>query len=191
MSDKPPIRRRSRARLEPPALGAIDPTLGIPIGQQIYRTLRRALIAGRIGAGDRLSIRAIAESLGVSPAPVRDALKQLEAGEVLEARRKSAFFPSPVGPDLYDQLERVRVELEGFAAGEAARRADARDVRMIEDAADRYLDAVHSNPADTVAANHSFHFAIYHASRNAVLVQLIENLWLRMGPLLATRLARL
>ncbi|MCW3838108.1 GntR family transcriptional regulator [Sphingomonas canadensis] len=181
-----PPRRRARARLDPPVLGAIDPSLDVPIGQQIYRALRRALMAGRISAGDRLSIRAIADSLGVSPAPVRDALKQLEANDVLEARQKSAFFTPPIDPEGFAGLQRVRVELEGFAAAEAARNADARDLRAIDDAADRYLDALGTNPSDSVAANHAFHFAVYHASHNPVLVQLIEVLWLRMGPLLAT-----
>jgi len=143
-------------------------------------------MAGRIGAAEGLSIRAIAESLGVSPAPVRDALKQLEASDILEARHKSAFFVPRVDADTFDQLQAVRVELEGFAAGQTALQADDRDFRIIDDAANRYLDAIHSNPADAVAANHAFHFAIYHASRNPILVNLIEILWLRMGPLLAS-----
>lgn len=178
--------RRRRTRREPPPLEEIDPDLDISIGQHIFRALRRALMAGRIGATDGLSIRGIADSLGVSPAPVRDALKQLEACGVLVARNKSAFFVAPLDVRTFDELETVRVELEGFAAGLAALNADARDVRSIVEANDRYVDATLSNPGDSTAANHAFHFAIYHASCNETLVGLIENLWLRMGPLLST-----
>lgn len=179
------IQRRVRARKPAPHLAAVDRSLSLSVEQQVYRSLRKALMEGQVLAGDGISIRSIADLLSVSAAPVREAFKRLEADGVLRARQKSAFYTCDISVDEFDNILRVRCCLEGLAAAEAANRAQVSDIKKIEAACERYSRAITNAGLDIIPANHAYHFAIYNASNNPVLVELIENLWMRMGPVLA------
>jgi DNA-binding GntR family transcriptional regulator len=186
MSDVPLVRRRGRIRRPAPAIEPLDASDDLPLELQVYNRLRRALIAGRIVAGTNLSVRSIAEAMGVSNAPVRDALKRLEADGALLARPRSAFYTPPVSLAEYDSILAVRVCLEGLAAAEAATRASLADIRAIEAALGTYRAALELGWNERLSqANHGFHFAIYQAAGNSVLSELIATLWVRMGPILA------
>lgn len=143
-------------------------------------------MAGRVPAGTALSVRALADALRISKTPVRDALKRLEADGVIQARPRSAFYTAPLSAQEFDAILAVRLHLEGFAAAEAARRADRTERLAIERAAQRYLELKPDATSDELSSgNYAFHFAIYRAAGNSVLLDLISNLWVRMGPLLA------
>lgn len=157
----------------------------MPVEQQIYRSLREALMAGRVPAGEGISIRSIADQLNVSAAPVREALKRLEGDGALRARRKSAFYTAPVSAETFDDILKVRVQLEGLAAHDAALRATPNHLRVIEAAARRYAQALERDSTHIATANHAFHFSVYRACANSVLIGLIETLWVQMGPVLA------
>ena len=177
--------RRRRPRPVPP-LPAVDTKLGLSVEQQIYRSLRNALMAGRVLSGQGLTIRSIAQMLGVRPAPVREALRRLVADGVLIARPNSAFYTPHLDSEQFKNILQVRLQLEGYAAREAAIRAIRKDIRLVEMATLRWERAVERRPGDVAPANHAFHFAIYQACKNPVLIGLIETLWVRMGPVLAS-----
>lgn len=143
-------------------------------------------MAGRVPAGTALSVRSLAEALQVSKTPIRDALKRLESDGVIQSRPRSAFLTAPLSVQEFDFILSVRLRLEGWAAAEAARQADAAAVRQIEEASDGYVALGANATSDQLsAANYAFHFAIYRAAGNPILLDLISNLWVRMGPLLA------
>lgn len=179
--------RRARSRRAAPELAQIDPSGADPLEQQVYRSIRDALIGGRVAAGVGLSVRSLAETLGVSAAPVRDALKRLEADGVLFARPRSGFSTRPLDAAEYADLLDVRLRLEPHAAALAARRARPDDLAAIAAAHEGYSRALAEGAEGTRIAAHNqrFHFAIYRAAQNPVLLDLISNLWVRLGPVLA------
>jgi len=182
----PTVRKRRRLRIEAPALVPLDMAIKAPLEQQVYARLRNALMEGRVPAGTAVSVRSLSEALNVGKTPVRDALKRLESDGVLQSRPRSAFWTAPLSLEEYDAILAVRLNLEGWAAAEAARMAGPDDHQAIQAAADRYLALGSQTTSQMLsAANHAFHFAIYRAAGNPILLDLISNLWVRMGPLLA------
>ncbi len=157
-----------------------------PLWDLAHMQLRQALLAGRFEPGRGLTLRELAQSFGVSITPVRDAVTRLVAQGVLQqGPRNSAVVPHLTAAGLRD-LTIVRCELEGRAAFEAARRPDERAQSRLGDrlAAMRALIARRAlNPY--LEVHREFHFGIYDMARIPVLREMIENLWLRCGPVLS------
>ena len=132
-------------------------------------------------------------ALGVSTTPVREALKRLEADGALVGRSKMAFFVND--PDQIDFAEvlDIRLSLEIQAIRTAAARATATELEPIRKILDEYEALLKSPDADegiVLEINFRFHFEIYKMSGFPVLVQLIETLWLRIGPALHKSILR-
>lgn len=156
---------------------------GSPKHDQVYDALRAALVTGRIVPGRAVTLRGLAATLGVSPMPVREAIRRLaaEGGLVVRANRRVSV--PDMTPDRFDELVRARSLLEPEAAARALPHIDGARLRRIE-AADLEIErALTTGDVDGyMAANHRFHFEIYRAADSSVLVPLIESLWLRFGP---------
>jgi DNA-binding GntR family transcriptional regulator len=165
-----------------PRLRSFDPAATEPVEKQVYRIIRQSLMAGAIAPGGKLSTRSLAEALGVSPMPVREALKRLEADGILESRAKSAFYVHDLSRDEFREVLKVRLRLEGLAAREAAKNFDAEKLRQA-----RALDnRIHTSTstAQFLERNFRFHFYIYQLADMPMTLTLIENMWLRIGPAL-------
>ncbi len=148
-----------------------------------YAALRIALASGHYRPGQKVTLRATAEALGMSMMPVRDAMRRLAAEGALEnTDRRSARIP-PADPLRLLELRDIRMPLEGLAAHRAAERADPELVASLE-AASLGIRAARERGdiAADVRGIHHFHFTLYRASGMPILVQTIEALWLRTGP---------
>jgi len=170
-----------RVRRLSPDLGSIDFTSSESTERQIYRLLRKAIMSGAFGPGAAMTTRSIAEVLGVSPSPVRDALKRLEADEAIEGRQKSAYFIRLLSPEDYWDILNIRLQLEGYAVRTAAQLISDSEVGVIEDI-NRQYSAAAANIPETLRLNFLFHFRIYRLCQSQRLINLIENLWTRIGP---------
>ena len=165
---------------------ALQPIEREHLWDQVYAQLRDALFAGKFEPGGRLVLRELADTLGTSITPVRDAVARLVANGVLELGPRNTAVVPDVGVETMRQLIIVRTEIEGRAAREAARHADEAGVaalrrqlaQMRELIADRKLDAY-------LDLHRQFHFGIYRMARMPVLYEMIEGLWLRCGPALS------
>ncbi len=152
---------------------------------RVYQELRTALMEGRLWPGQRLKVRELAASLGVSETPVREALMQLVRERGLEMQANRAITVARLSLAQYSELRRIRLELEGLAAAEAAPRATPELVAELE-----HLDSglsqatVAQNWPDAVRYNWQFHHRVYRAAEMPELLGIIETLWLRNGPLL-------
>ena len=153
-----------------------------------YTLILEAIDAGLYKPGDRLVESELAERLGVSRTPVREALQRLETQSMLTRDGRSLIVASLDHNQLAD-LYAVRTELEGLAARLAARHATDEEIRvlrgMVED--DRAL--VGGDPKLLSRANKRFHKQIHLASHNRFLVQLLDLVLLWMGLLANTSLA--
>ena len=150
----------------------------------VERALKQALLQGTLRPGQRLVTRDLAAQLGTSPTPVREALLKLVAAGVLEAQSQAFQVPT-ISAARYQEIADIRLELEGLATARAAlritdgERAELRGINGRFQAAKRERDV----PA-ALAANRAFRFGLYEAARMPVLLEMIERLWLQIGPAL-------
>ena len=155
------------------------------LNDQVYDTLRRALLEGRLRPHQRLKIRDLAEALEVSETPVREAVMQLvrERGLVLQSSR--SFTVPRLSAEQYLELRRIRMELEGLAAAAATPNTRARDVADLLDVHAQVAQAETSgNAAESVRLNWLFRSTLYRCANMPELINIIESLWMRSAPLL-------
>lgn len=181
-TDPPPIRRRGRPQSVVPRFDPVDPGLDEPVERQVYRSLRRGMMQGRVSPDMVLTGRSLAGHMGLSVQPVRDALKRLEADGVIVGRPQSGFhLPGMTAAEYWETIE-IRTRLEGLAGRLAAENATPDLIARLTALNAAMRDQ--SDPPGYLAANFAFHFAIYAEARRATLLSLIENFWVRIGPAL-------
>ena len=157
------------------------------LGERVNVHLRERLMGGEIASGDKLSLRAVAEALGVSMTPVREAVARLAAEDALEVLPKSGVRVPLMTLTRFHELTTVRLAIEGFAAECAALRrtdADLAVIRTADAEFRRQCRAARPDLARAVRANKKLHFAVYQAAELPALTQIITGLWLKIGPVL-------
>lgn len=157
-----------------------------PLWDRAHAQLREALLAGRFEPGSALVLRQLADTFGTSITPVRDAVSRLVAQGVLDqGPRNSAIVPDVRANALKDLMV-VRCELEGRAAREAARKADDAKLKDLEGLLALMREMISSRQLDAYLDVHRrFHFGVYALAGIPILQEMIENLWLRCGPILS------
>jgi DNA-binding GntR family transcriptional regulator len=153
-----------------------------------YEALREELLAGRFMPGQRLPLRDLAARFGISLTPVRDAVNRLVAERVLErgssGQGGGAAVPMMDGR-LFGELCVIRQDLEGRAAATAAERAgptDTEELAVLLEEMRRLI--AQGRFADYLALHRRFHFRLYGVAEMPILAGMIDNLWLRCGPVL-------
>jgi DNA-binding GntR family transcriptional regulator len=155
------------------------------LSARAYIALREGLISGQFRPGQRLVMQDLAEKLGTSVTPVREACLRLVSERGLELRSGRFVTVPPMTLARYMEVRTIRLSLEGLAAGLAAETATEEEIdRLVEiqtvfEKVDRAGD-----PEDAFRYNRDFHFAVYRLSRMDMLVAHIESLWVSMGPML-------
>lgn len=149
--------------------------------EQVYQQIRYLLITGQLSPGQRLVIRTLADSMGTSPMPVRDALQRLAAQGVLSGKR-TLCVPELSDQDIHDILS-IRLELELLAVERVIERATDPELKTLEQAFKALeRSTAHNNPHEFLQANAHFHLTIASLAHSQMLVNTLEPLWLRMGP---------
>lgn len=151
----------------------------------VTAALRELIISGELRAGAPLRQRDLAIRFGVSPTPVREALRRLEAQGLVErdVHRGASVVKSDFGPN--QENYEIRAVLEALAARLAAERITRADVERL-----RELQRQHAASRDDATAaelNRHFHFAIYEAARTPMVLAVLRLLWQAFpdGPLSA------
>jgi len=153
------------------------------VHDRVYQAIRDGLVGGRFVPGRSVTLRGLAEMLQVSPMPVRAAVTRLVAEGALSITPTRRISVPAMTPGRFDELVRVRVLLEGEAAERALPFIDGARLEAIRRHDSRLEACLAAKDAGGyMEANHAFHFAIYSAAPSAVLVPLIETLWLQFGP---------
>jgi DNA-binding GntR family transcriptional regulator len=138
-----------------------------------YLDLRERIVTGDLKAGASLNQEQLAAEMGVSTTPLREALRKLETEGFVVGRSHKDVYVAPLDPEEVTELYAVRSHLDALAARLAAENLDDEARSQIEEAA----AALGSDDADPVAANRRFHRAIYTASKNEILVSVLDGLW--------------
>lgn len=149
----------------------------LPLRDVVFNTLRQAIITGEFAPGERLMEISLANRLGVSRTPVREAIRKLELeGLVIMIPRKGAQVARITEKNLRDVLE-VRTVLEEFATVLACERIDEAGIRDLRQALDEFVTAVESGDILAIAnKDEHFHDIIFHATNNDRLIYIINNL---------------
>lgn len=149
----------------------------LPLRDVVFQTLRQAILKGQLEPGERLMEIQLANRLGVSRTPIREAMRKLELeGLVVMVPRKGAEVASITEQDLFDVLE-VRRSLECLAAGLACERMNGEILEELKKAMDEFKSLAGSKDlAELTDSDIQFHEQIYHATGNKRLVQLLNNL---------------
>jgi DNA-binding GntR family transcriptional regulator len=168
------------------AAKALQPVERETLWDQVYSQLRDALFAGKFEPGSPLVLRDLAELLGTSITPVRDAVARLVANGTLERGPRNTALVPDVGAVDMRHLIIVRSELEGRAAREAAMNADKAGIASLQKRLAQMRRLIAEGQLGAYLDLHrQFHFGIYEMARMPILHDMIESLWLRCGPALS------
>lgn len=148
-----------------------------PLRDVIFNTLREAIIIGELRPGERLMEVQLAEKMGVSRTPVREAIRKLELeGLVNMLPRKGAHVAELSAKDIVDVLE-VRSSLDGLATSLSAERISDEEIRELKHIHNQFTNYVEKeNIQGAIKKDVEFHEVIYRASRNDKLIQIASNL---------------
>ncbi|MBB5516264.1 DNA-binding GntR family transcriptional regulator [Rubricella aquisinus] len=149
-----------------------------------YRRILQAIDNGEFNPGDRLVESELADRLGMSRTPIREALQRLETQSVL-ARDGRSLIVSSLDHDQLGELYVVRAELEGLAARLAAQHAAPEEIRVLYDMIDADKKLM-SDPKAMSRANKRFHRQIHLASHNRYLIQQLDSVRRSMALLSTT-----
>ena len=149
----------------------------LPLRDVVFNTLRRSILKGDLKPGERLMEIALAEQLGVSRTPIREAIRKLELeGLVVMAPRKGAKVASITERDLNDVLE-VRKGMEELAIRLACERITPEELDELDKVEHKFLSLTENGDLTQLAEmDVAFHDIIYNATNNKRLVQLLSNL---------------
>lgn len=149
----------------------------LPLRDVVFNTLRRAILTGELKPGERLMEIHLANRLGVSRTPIREAIRKLELeGLVTMIPRRGAEVAQITEKSLQDVLE-VRRALDALCAELACDRITPEGKAALKRACDSFEDATRTGDAVTIAeADVALHDIIVQATGNQRLIQLINNL---------------
>lgn len=149
----------------------------LPLRDVVFNTLRQAILRGEMEPGERLMEIQLAQKLGVSRTPIREAIRKLELeGLVIMIPRKGAEVAHITEKDMRDVLE-VRCTLEELAVLLACKNVNAEHIAALK-AANKVFEMaiVSKDVVNIVEADVKFHDAIYAMTNNDRLIQIINNL---------------
>ena len=148
-----------------------------PLREIVYEELRSLILTGKIKPGTRMMEIELAEDMGVSRTPIREAIRKLEKeGLVVIEPRKGAYASEVSVKDMEDILE-VRANLEGLAAYLAAERMTDAEKTALDEIKEKFQQAVdEGNMAEMMSNDTKFHHMIVESSRNNHLIHMVEQL---------------
>lgn len=156
------------------------------VQEKVYQSLRLALLKGQFLPGEPVSIRRLASALGTSPMPVREAVKRLVAEKALEQSSDRLLRVASYVAGVHEEYVRIRIQVEGFATEKACASRDPSLVDRLKQHNAHILECLRAGELEAaLAGNQAFHFEIYRAAGYPQLLDIISNLWVRTGPILA------
>ena len=149
----------------------------LPLRDVVFNTLRQAILRGEMEPGERLMEIQLAQKLGVSRTPIREAIRKLELeGLVIMIPRKGAEVAHITEKDMRDVLE-VRATLEELVVALACKNVTDEKLAELKAANKLFETAIVSKDVvNIVDADVHFHDIIYTMTDNARLIQIINNL---------------
>ncbi|MBM7615031.1 GntR family transcriptional regulator [Alkaliphilus hydrothermalis] len=148
-----------------------------PLREIVFENLREAILEGRLEPGQRMMEIQLAEQLGVSRTPVREAIRKLELeGLVIMIPRKGAYVADVSVKDILEVLE-IRAVLEGLAASLAAERMTEDEMDQLELISYQFKQSYEKDDTEgMIEKDVEFHDCIFNSARNEKLNQIVQGL---------------
>ena len=147
-----------------------------PLREIVYEELKRQIMIGEIPPGTRMMEVELADDMGVSRTPIREAIRKLEKEGLVSIEPRRGAYASEISiKDMVDVLE-VREFLEGMAAGLASKRITEEEIEALKHSIDAYRDAVEAGATEEIIEEDEiFHKLIVDCSGNKTLIQMINQ----------------
>ncbi|MFA5527314.1 MAG: GntR family transcriptional regulator [Peptostreptococcales bacterium] len=148
-----------------------------PLRDLVFEEIRRSILSGELKPGQRLMEIELADRLGVSRTPIREAIRKLELeGLVAIEVRKGAYVSGISVSEMIDVLV-VRSVLEGLAASLAAQKITEEEIKALLEISEKFNQSVAEDDAIAMNRyNNQFHNIIFEATKNKKLIQMANNL---------------
>lgn len=149
----------------------------LPLRDVVFNTLRQAILTGELQPGERLMELHLADKLGVSRTPIREAIRKLELeGLVIMIPRRGAEVAQITEKSMKDVLE-VRRALDALCAELACERITEQELKALKEACTAFEQAIQTGNIQKIAqADVALHDIIVQATGNQRLIQLVNNL---------------
>lgn len=144
------------------------------LGQSAYQVILESIRSGVYAPGDRLLEEEVAERLGMSRTPVREAMGRLQEKGMLQPAPGRGLAIATLTMERIFELYAMRGELEALVAKFAAQHATEAEIANLEDMNRQFGGA--SSPGEAARLNRSFHARLYDAARNRYLRAAVEDL---------------
>jgi DNA-binding GntR family transcriptional regulator len=164
----------------------------LPAHERVYRALRARILDGEMAPGDSVTLRGLAEDLGVSMTPAREAVRRLVAERALDMTASGRVAVPVPGARRLEELFRARELLEPELAIRALKSMDKATISRL-----RGIDAdlggcvTEGDAVGYVRANNAFHTTLYMLADAPTLMALVESVWLQTAPLMRRVYGRL
>lgn len=155
--------------------------------ERVYGVIRERILNGSYGPGYRLVIDQLAEELGVSALPVREAIRRLEAEGLVVFRPNAGAHVAPADPALFDAEMTVLALLEGYATALAAPHLGEVELARLTALTDAMEHAIERrDPLAFGRLNQEFHGVVYERCPNTALVGLLRDIGVRLDAIRRT-----
>jgi DNA-binding GntR family transcriptional regulator len=148
-----------------------------------YERLRNAIMVGAVQPESTLTIRGLAEYMGLSPTPIREALRRLSSERAIEMLGNRRINIPVMTAERFDEIVRLRILLESHAARRALPYVSdvlIDEMRQVDERMDGYVASSDMDALTT--SNQDFHRMLYTANPNQTVMPVIESVWLQLGP---------
>nr|WP_321272518.1 GntR family transcriptional regulator [Alcaligenes faecalis] len=164
-------------------LEAFQPIVRQSVNEAVYQALRNKLMHGEYRAGQVLGIQYLADALGTSTMPVREALRRLVAQQGLEPLPNGTTRVPLITKACLSDIRRARVLIEGTVTEWAGPLLTPSVLDQLEQLAQEITQERRTpkGVASSLEKNRIFHFTIYGAAQSPVMLAMIESLWLQSG----------
>ena len=147
------------------------------LGEHVFESLKHSIVTGKISSGEWLVESHIAETLGISRTPVREAIHKLEREGLIERQARGGFTVLGLKRDDIEETFGIRSVLEGYAARLAAVKHEAQELEKLENKIDEFQNALDRKKMNLLPAiNTEFHDLLYSLGKSPKLISIINGL---------------
>jgi len=147
------------------------------LGRSVFENLKRAIVKGDLTPDSRVVESRVAEALGISRTPVREAIHKLEREGLVRQGPKGGFFVAGLTSEDMEETFGIRSVLESYAAKLAAIRHLEGELRPLEEKLEAYQESLDRGNLDALPRiNTEFHDLLYGLSRSPKLIKMINGL---------------
>ncbi len=156
---------------------------GATTQEYVYERLRNAIMLGAIEPGTSLTMRGLAERLGLSPTPVREAVRRLSSEHAIQIKDNRRMTVPLMTPNRFEELVALRVAVEVHTATRALPYVSdiiIEKLTEIDDRMDRFV--IERDLDQLTLLNQAFHRALYAVNPAQASMPIVESIWLQLGP---------